>query len=311
MIDEETIRRQYEMLRPALDERARRLFAASHVQILGRGGIAAVARATGIAPSTIGRGLKELDQGVAADQRLRRPGSGRKRLADTDPSLVSDLLSLIEPATLGDPERPLLWVSKSSEKLAAALRAMGHQVSADTVGRLLRRLGFSRQGNFKANEGRNHPDRDAQFEHINAQVLAFQADDQPVISVDTKKKELVGNYRNSGTDWRRRGQPRRVNGHDFENKKLGKAIPYGVYDLTDDSGRSAEPLRIERQKRQNDGKSQDVHGHNQKDGDQWRGRAAFGRRIDRVGLWQTHNTILAGAHALACECATFLYTASR
>ena len=236
MIDEDTIRRQYEMLRPALDERARRLFAASHVQILGRGGIAAVARATGIAPSTIGRGLKELDQGVAADQRLRRPGSGRKRLADTDPSLVSDLLSLIEPATLGDPERPLLWVSKSSEKLAAALRTMGHQISADTVGRLLRRLGFSRQGNFKANEGRNHPDRDAQFEHINAQVLAFQADDQPVISVDTKKKELVGNYRNPGTDWRRRGQPRRVNGHDFENKKLGKAIPYGVYDLTDDSG---------------------------------------------------------------------------
>ena len=122
MIDEETIRRQYEMLRPALDERARRLFAASHAQILGLGGIAAVARATGIAPSTIGRGLKELDQGVAADQRLRRPGGGRKRLADTDPSLVSDLLSLIEPATLGDPERPLLWVSKSSEKLAAALR---------------------------------------------------------------------------------------------------------------------------------------------------------------------------------------------
>ena len=173
---------------------------------------------------------------MAADQRLRRPGGGRKRLADTDPSLVSDLLSLIEPATLGDPERPLLWVSKSSEKLAAALRAMGHQVSADTVGRLLRRLGFSRQGNFKANEGRNHPDRDAQFEHINAQVLAFQADDQPVISVDTKKKELVGNYRNPGTDWRRKGQPRRVNGHDFENKKLGNAIPYGVYDLTDDSG---------------------------------------------------------------------------
>src|SRR3954462_8709408 len=131
--------RQYEMLRPALDERARRLFAASHVQVLGRGGIAAVARATGIAPSTIGRGLKELDQGVAADQRLRRPGGGRKRLADTDPSLVSDLLSLIEPAPLGDPERPLL--SKSSEKLAAALRAMGHQVSADTVGRRLCRLG--------------------------------------------------------------------------------------------------------------------------------------------------------------------------
>src|SRR5919107_888989 len=236
MIDEETIRRQYEMLRPALDERVRRLFAASHVQILGRGGIAAVARATGIAPSTIRRGLKELNQGVAADQRLRRPGGGRKRLADTDPSLVSDLLSLIEPATLGDPERPLLWVSKSSEKLAAALRAMGHQVSADTVGRLLRRLGFSRQGNFKANEGRNHPDRDAQFEHINAQVLAFQADDQPVISVDTKKKELVGNFTHKGTEYRPEGQPRRTEVHDVENKELGKVVPYGVYDLANNSG---------------------------------------------------------------------------
>src|SRR4051794_39087628 len=166
------------------------------------------------------------------------PAAGRRSQAvGRHRSLAGERpLSLIEPATLGDPERPLLWVSKSSEKLAAALRALGHQVSADTVGRLLRRLGFSRQGNFKANEGRNHPDRDAQFEHINAQVLAFQADDQPVISVDTKKKELVGNYRNPGTDWRRKGQPRRVNGHDFENKKLGKAIPYGVYDLTDDSG---------------------------------------------------------------------------
>src|SRR3954463_14128534 len=236
MTDEETIRRQYEMLRPALDERARRLFAASHVQVLGRGGIAAVARATGIAPSTIGRGLKELDQGVAVDQRLRRAGGGRKRLADTNPSLVSDLLSLIEPATLGDPERPLLWVSKSLEKLAAALRAMGHQVSAYTVGRLLRRLGFSRQGNFKANEGRNHPDRDAQFEHINAQVLSFQADDQPVISVDTKKKELVGTFTNKGTEYRPEGEPRRTEVHDFEDKELGKVVPYGVYDLADNSG---------------------------------------------------------------------------
>jgi hypothetical protein len=200
------------------------------------GGVAAVARATGIAPSTIRRGLKDLDQTETWTSRIRRPGGGRKRLADTDPSLVSDLLNLIEPATLGDPERPLLWVSKSSEKLAVALRALEHQVSADTVGRLLRQLGFSRQGNVKANEGRSHPDRDAQFEHINAQVLAFQAVEQPVISVDTKKKELIGNYKNPGTDWRRKGQPRRVNGHDFADKDLGKAIPYGVYDVTDDSG---------------------------------------------------------------------------
>jgi hypothetical protein len=203
MIDEEAIRRQYALLRPNLDERGRRLFAASQVRVLGHGGIAAVARATGIAPSTIGRGVTELDRAETRVARIRRPGGGRKRLADTDPLLVSDLLSLIEPATLGDPERPLRWVSKSLEKLAAALRAMGHQVSADTVGRLLDQLGFSRQGNFKANEGRSHPDRDAQFEHINAQTLAFQAAQQPVISVDTKKKDLIGNYKNAGQDWRR------------------------------------------------------------------------------------------------------------
>jgi hypothetical protein len=138
--------------------------------------------------------------------------------------------------TLGCPERPLLWVSKSLEKLAVALRAMGHTVSANTVRRLLRHLGFSRQGNAKANEGRGHPDRDAQFNHINARVLEFQAADQPVISVDTKKKELIGNYKNAGTEWRPEGHPRRVNVHDFENKELGKAIPYGVYDVADNSG---------------------------------------------------------------------------
>jgi hypothetical protein len=138
--------------------------------------------------------------------------------------------------TLGCPERPLLWVSKSLEKLAAALRGMGHTVSANTVRRLLHHLGFSRQGNAKVNEGRGHPDRDAQFEHINARALEFQATDQPVISVDTKKKELIGNYKNAGTDWRPEGQPRRVNVYDFEDKELGKAIPYGVYDIADNTG---------------------------------------------------------------------------
>jgi hypothetical protein len=153
MTDEASVRRQYDLLRPSLDERGRRLFAASQVRALGYGGLALVARATGIAPSTIGRGLKELDQGVARSQRLRRPGGGRKRLVETDATLESDLLSLIGPMTLGCPERPLLWVSKSLEKLAAALRDMGHTVSANTVRRLLRHLGFSRQGNDKANEG--------------------------------------------------------------------------------------------------------------------------------------------------------------
>lgn len=237
MIDEDAIRRHYEMLRPNLDESGRRRFAASQVRVLGYGGIAAVARATGIAPSTIGRGLKELDRDDAPEGgAVRRPGGGRKRLTETDVTLERDLLALVEPMTLGDPERPLLWVSKSLEKMAAALRELGHRVSPNTVRRLLRRLGFSRQGNFKANEGRSHPDRDGQFEHINAQVLAFQAAGQPVISVDTKKKELIGNYKNAGTDWRTKKSPRRVNGHDFEDKTLGKAIPYGVYDVTNNSG---------------------------------------------------------------------------
>ncbi len=237
MIDEAALRRQYVLLRPSLDERGRRLFAATQAQALGHGGIATVARATGIAPSTIGRGLKEIAAGVPpSGPRLRQPGGGRKRLTDRDPLLERSLLDLVSPMTLGCPERPLLWVSKSLEKLAAALRDKGHRVSANSVRRLLLRLGFSRQGNRKANEGRGHPDRDAQFEHINAQVLAFQAAGAPVISVDTKKKELIGPYKNAGTDWCPEGKPRRVNVHDFEDKDLGKAIPYGVYDVAENAG---------------------------------------------------------------------------
>jgi hypothetical protein len=236
MIDEEMIRHDYELLRPGLNERGRRMFAAAQVRVLGYGGLASVARATGIAPSTIGRALKELASGVAAEGRARRPGGGRKKLSDNDASLVCDLERLVEPATLGDPERPLRWVSKSYAKLARALQSMGHRVSPQTVGRLLRRLEFRRQGNVKAEEGRQHPDRDAQFEHLNARVLEFQAARQPVISVDTKKKELVGNFKNAGTDYRLQGQPQRVNVHDFQDKELGKAIPYGVYDVTNNSG---------------------------------------------------------------------------
>jgi hypothetical protein len=236
MIDEDEIRRQYELLEPSLDERARRLFAASRARSLPRGGLVAVARATGIARSTIGRGLHELEGGERSDGRVRRAGGGRKKLSEKDAKLVPDLLALVEPATLGDPERPLRWVSKSLAKLAAGLAALGHQVSASTVGRLLAQHDFSRQGNRKAEEGASHPDRDAQFEHINAQVLASQAAGQPVISVDTKKKELIGNYKNAGTDWRRKANPRRVNCHDFVDQELGKAVPYGVYDLTENSG---------------------------------------------------------------------------
>jgi hypothetical protein len=236
MIDEQTIRYDYEVLRPNLNERGRRLFAAAQARALGYGGIARVARATGIAPSTIGRGLKELASGAVAPGRARRPGGGRKKLCDRDASLVSDLLRLVEPATLGDPERPLRWVSKSQAKLAAVLQAMGHAVSPQSVGRLLRQIGYRRQGNVKAEEGRQHPDRDAQFEHINARVIAFQSAGEPVISVDTKKKELIGNFKHAGTDYRPQRSPQRVKVHDFEDKTLGKAIPYGVYDLTDNSG---------------------------------------------------------------------------
>ena len=188
MIDEQMIRYDYAVLQPNLNERGRRLYAAAQAHVLGYGGIAAVARATGLAPSTIGRGLKELASGVVATGPVRRPGGGRKKLVDHDATLLTNLLRLVEPATLGDPERPLKWVSKSYAKLAAALQAMGHKVSPQTVRRLLEQIGYSRQGNSKADEGRQHPDRDAQFEHINKRVLEFQAEQQPVISVDPRRR---------------------------------------------------------------------------------------------------------------------------
>src|SRR3954454_4608015 len=217
-------------------KRGRRLFAAAEARSAGRGGVVAVSRATGLARGTIERGLKDLDQPAPPAGRIRRAGSGRRRLTAKDPPRREDLRRLVEPVTLGDPMRPLLWVSKSHKKLAAALRAQGHTVSPNTVRKLLHQLGYGRRANRKANDGRQHADRDAQFEHINAQVLAFQADDQPVISVDTKKKELIGNYTNKGTESRPEGQPRRTEVHDFENKNLGKVVPYGVYDLADNSG---------------------------------------------------------------------------
>ena len=236
MIDERAIGERYGALRDQLDERGRRLHAAAEVRALGYGGLAAVARATGLSRGTIGRGLKDLDHAPLPRGRVRRDGGGRHPLSITDPTLLEDLRQLIEPVTLGDPMRPLLWVSKSHKKLAAALRAQGHTISPNTVRKLLHQLGYSRQANRKANDGRQHADRDAQFEHINAQVGAFQADDQPVISVDTKKKELIGNFTNKGTDYRPKGQPRRTEVHDFAKKDLGKVVPYGVYDLADDSG---------------------------------------------------------------------------
>ena len=235
MIDETAIRLRYEALRAGLDERGRRLFAAAEARAAGFGGVTAVARATGIARSTINRGLRDLAASVVA-QKIRRAGGGRLPLTRKDPTLLEDLRRLLEPATLGDPMRPLMWVSKSHAKLAAALSDMGHRISASRIPHLLERLGYRRQVNRKSKEGGRHPDRDAQFEHINAQVEAYHAAGQPVISVDTKKKELIGEYKNAGSDYQPQGRPLDVNVHDFIDKELGKAIPYGVYDIGANAG---------------------------------------------------------------------------
>jgi hypothetical protein len=232
MIDRQAIRQRWISVGSKLDERGRRVFAAGEVRAAGWGGLEAVSAITGLARSTINRGLKDLDAAAPLPKgRVRRKGGGRRHLSNGDATLIEDLRSIIEPATFGDPMRPLLWVSKSHDKLAVALRNKGHEVSASSVKRLLPTLGYSRQSNRKADEGSKHPDRNAQFEHINANAIAAQAAGQPVISVDTKKKELIGNYKNGGTDYRPKGDPQRVKVHDFEDKKLGKVVPYGVYDV--------------------------------------------------------------------------------
>lgn len=236
MIDEATIRYRWDMVGSRLDERGGRLFAAAEVRTAGWGGLAIVSRITGLARSTINRGEDDLAAEPLTKGRVRRAGGGRKAVSEADPRLVPELKRLVEPATLGDPMRPLIWVSKSMDKLAETLTAMGHPISADTVRKELVKLGFSRQYNRKADEGARHPDRNAQFEHINAKVVAAQAAGQPVISVDTKKKELVGNFRNGGSDYRPKGDPQRVNVHDFADKELGKAVPYGVYDVAANAG---------------------------------------------------------------------------
>src|SRR6516164_7945341 len=236
MIDEAGIRLRWNVVGSRLDERGRRLFAAAEVRTAGRGGLALVSTITGLARSTINRGKQDLDAQPLPKGRVRRAGGGRRSVCENDPGLMPALERLVEPATLGDPMRPLIWVSKSTEKLAATLTEMGHPISADTVRTALVKLGFSRQFNRKADEGAKHPDRNAQFEYINAKVIAAQAQQQPVISVDTKKKELIGNFKNGGTDYRPKGDPQRVNVHDFEDKKLGKVVPYGVYDVTANAG---------------------------------------------------------------------------
>ena len=236
MIEEAAIRLRWDTVGSRLDERGRRLFAAAEVRGAGRGGLARVSKITGLARSTINRGKKDLDAQPLPKGQVRRAGGGRRALCENDPELVPALKRLVEPVTLGDPMRPLIWVSKSMEKLAATLTEMGHPISADTVRTELVKLGFSRQFNRKADEGSKHPDRNAQFEYINARVIAAQAQQQPVISVDTKKKEIIGNFKNGGTDYRPKGRPQRVNVHDFEDKELGKVVPYGVYDMTANAG---------------------------------------------------------------------------
>jgi hypothetical protein len=236
MIDETAIRSRFEAMRARLNEQDRRLFAAAEARSAGYGGVSAAARATGIARSTIDRGLKDLRALDPARPRVRRPGGGRPALTRTDPTLLEDLQGLLESTTLGDPMRALMWVSKSHAKLSLALRDIGHRVSASRIPQLLERLGYRRQVNRKSLEGGHHIDRNAQFEHINAQVEAFQAAGQPVISVDTKKKELIGPYKNGGSDYRPEGCPHEVNVHDFVDKQLGKAIPYGVYDIGANAG---------------------------------------------------------------------------
>ena len=236
MIDHHGIKQRWGADGSKRDERGRRVFAASEARAAGRGGLVVVSSITGLALSTIGRGMKDLDSAPPPRGRVRREGGGPRLLSERDPTLLADLQRLVEPATRGDPERPLLWVSKSLDKLALALVDMGHAISPNSVRKLLVGLGFSRQANRKPAEGASHPDRNAQFEHINDKLLAAQAAGEPVVSVDTKKKELVGDFKNGGTDYRPKGDPCRVRVHDFEDKQLGKVAPYGVYDVTADEG---------------------------------------------------------------------------
>ena len=239
MIDDSAIRLRFRSLDPVLDERGRRRFAAAEALAAGYGGILAVSRATGIARSTIQRGLAELsdEAGLAVSpERVRRAGGGRKSLSATDTTLLNDLQSLVDPVTRGDPMAPLLWTAKSLRRLAAELQALGHRIGHNVVAKLLREQGYSLQANRKTLEGASHPDRDAQFNYINEQVKAALADDQPAISVDTKKKELVGDFKNNGREYRPKGDPEKVRVHDFKIPELGRAAPYGVYDIADNTG---------------------------------------------------------------------------
>ncbi len=232
----QALRAKFEAVLPHLDERQQRLVMAGEARSLGHGGIAAVAAAAGASRSRIALGVAELEAGAPPLGRARRAGGGRKSLTQTGPGLVDALLALVEPTRRGDPESPLCWTTSSTRKLAEELTAAGHKVGPDTVARLLREEGFSLQANSKTLEGAEHPDRDAQFSYLNNRANDHLNTGDPVISVDTKKKELVGEYKNGGREWRPAGEPEKVKVHDFIDRQLGKANPYGVYDLAADTG---------------------------------------------------------------------------
>src|SRR2546429_3403421 len=237
MKKEEEIKQRYERLAGELNERTRRLFAANEAMELGWGGIAVVARATGLSRQVIVDGMQELREGQRAGEgRIRRIGGGRKSNVSKDPKLSEDLERLVEPMTRGDPESPLRWTSKSVRKLAKELQRLGHQVSHELVSELLHGLGYSLQANRKTREGGERPDRNAQFEHLNRQAQAFLAAGEPAISVDAKKKELVGDFKNGGREWHPQGEPEEVRVYDFPITGLGRATPYGVYDLGQNAG---------------------------------------------------------------------------
>ena len=232
----ESVGRRYEVLRPHLDERQRRLLLGAEAVELGRGGVKVVAEATGAHPDTVARGRREVEGQAEPQRRVRVPGGGRKKLAETDPGLAEQLKVLVDPETRGDPMSLLVWTTKSTKNLAGALTELGHPVSDRTVARMLRAQGFSLQANAKVTEGRQHEDRDAQFRYLADQVAQHTGAGQPVISVDAKKKELVGAFKNGGREYQPTGEPEQVNVHDFPDKELGKAIPYGIYDVGANTG---------------------------------------------------------------------------
>lgn len=238
----EVVASKFDRLRSVMNEKLKRHWAACEAMAIGRGGIAAVSEATGMSPTTIRKGIREIEEKYpelaqeAGSGRIRRPGAGRHRLTEHDATLEKALRDLVDPATRGDPMSPLLWTSKSTRKLAKELQGLGHHVSYRTVARMLNEMEYSLQANARTREGKQHPDRDAQFEYINNKVRSFQRRGLPVISVDAKKREIVGNFANRGREWQRRKQPEKVGTHNFADKALGVAIPYGVYDQTQNNG---------------------------------------------------------------------------